>query len=166
MSSHAGLSTRPERKQRVHIFMYRTAPSCMVRTRCRLGYHLLFVLLLAWLTLWPVRGRLPHIWQTLAICSYLQLQWAVYNSCSLAILQPKKWEDCLFFQQSRYLTHLVPFDKGKTKFFHRIIISHIYNLPHAPCSMPTPIRNPKSEISLHSITTVGSFSSRPCMVPM
>ena len=67
ISSYAGLSTRPERKQRVHIRMCRTAPSCKVRTRCRLGYHLLFVLLLAWLTLLPVWGRLPHIWQTLAI---------------------------------------------------------------------------------------------------
>jgi hypothetical protein len=133
--------------------MYRTAPSCTVRTRCRLGYHLLFVLLLAWLTLWPVRGRLPHIWQTLAICSYLQSQRAVYRSCSLAILQPKKWEDCLFLQQSSYLTHLVPFDKGKTKFFNRIVIFHIYNLPHALCPMlhafphlQSTIRDPQSEI--------------------
>jgi hypothetical protein len=47
--------------QRVQTRMRRTLPSTFARTRWRFGLKRRFVLLLAWLTLLPVEGRLPHI---------------------------------------------------------------------------------------------------------
>jgi len=34
------------------------------RSFCKFGYHVAFVLLLAWLTLWPTDGFFPHTSQT------------------------------------------------------------------------------------------------------
>jgi hypothetical protein len=45
------------------------APSTSTRTVCRFGYQRRLVRLLAWLTLLPVVGPLPHTVQTRAISS-------------------------------------------------------------------------------------------------
>jgi hypothetical protein len=59
--------TKPERMQRVQTFTRFTAFdfSSTQRTFCRLGNHTFFVLLLAWLTLLPTTGFLPHTSQIL-----------------------------------------------------------------------------------------------------
>jgi hypothetical protein len=52
--------------QRVQTFTLFTDPvfSSTQRNLCKLGYHTVFVLLLAWLTLLPIAGFLPHTSQT------------------------------------------------------------------------------------------------------
>lgn len=47
--------------QRVQTLMVRTVPLLTALTFCRLGYQVVRVLLLAWLTLLPVLGPLPQI---------------------------------------------------------------------------------------------------------
>ena len=47
--------------------MVTALPSCSTRTFWRFGSQTLLVLLLAWLTLFPLMGPLPHISQTLDI---------------------------------------------------------------------------------------------------
>lgn len=47
--------------------MLMALPSCSTRTFWRFGSQTLLVLLLAWLTLLPLMGPLPHISQTLDI---------------------------------------------------------------------------------------------------
>lgn len=53
--------TEPERMQRVQTLMVRTVPLLTALTFCKLGYQVVRVLLLAWLTLLPVLGPLPQI---------------------------------------------------------------------------------------------------------
>lgn len=53
--------TSPVRKQRVQTRMRFVDPSMTARTRWRFGLNDRFVLLLAWLTLWPVRGFFAQI---------------------------------------------------------------------------------------------------------
>ena len=54
--------TEPERIQRVQTLMVDTLPlSDLALTFCRLGYQVVRVLLLAWLTLLPALGPLPQI---------------------------------------------------------------------------------------------------------
>jgi len=56
------LVTEPERMQRVQTLMVDTLPlAALAFTFCRLGYQVVRVLLLAWLTLLPVLGPLPQI---------------------------------------------------------------------------------------------------------
>ena len=47
---------------RVQTFIFFTDPVFLSTQRnlCKLGYHTVFVLLLAWLTLLPIAGFLPH----------------------------------------------------------------------------------------------------------
>ena len=58
--------TNPERIQRVQTLTLFTDPvfSSTQRNFCKLGYHVADVLLLAWLTLLPMDGFLPHTSQT------------------------------------------------------------------------------------------------------
>ena len=58
--------TNPERIQRVQTLTLFTDPvfSSTQRNLCKLGYHTADVLLLAWLTLLPIDGFLPHTSQT------------------------------------------------------------------------------------------------------
>ena len=65
----AALVTLFDLMHRVQARMRRVRPSTTARTRCRFGYQRRFVLLLAWLTLWPVVGPLPQISHTRAIGS-------------------------------------------------------------------------------------------------
>src|SRR3954454_14157149 len=51
----------------VHTRVRFGAPSTSTRTVCRFGYQRRFVRLLAWLTLLPVTGPLPHTVHTRAI---------------------------------------------------------------------------------------------------
>jgi hypothetical protein len=53
--------------QSVHTSARFTWPANVPRTRLRLGCHVLFDLLLAWLTLLPTERFLPQIAQLLAI---------------------------------------------------------------------------------------------------
>jgi hypothetical protein len=53
--------------QRVQTLMVETVPPRTALTFCRFGYQVLEDLLLAWLTLFPVLGPLPHIAQTFDI---------------------------------------------------------------------------------------------------
>lgn len=55
------LVTWPERMQRVQTLMVWTLPFLTAFTFCRFGYHVVRVLLLAWLTLLPKLGPLPQI---------------------------------------------------------------------------------------------------------
>ena len=50
---YATFCTRPEWMQSVQTRIRRTCPSMRALTRCKLGRQRLFVLLLAWLTLFP-----------------------------------------------------------------------------------------------------------------
>lgn len=56
----SGLLTLPDRMQRVQTRIRRVAPPTAARTLCRLGFQRRFVILWAWLTLFPKRGPLPH----------------------------------------------------------------------------------------------------------
>jgi hypothetical protein len=56
--------------QRVQTRSRRVVPSTTARTVCKFGYQRRFVLLLAWLTLWPVVGPFPQISHTRAIGVY------------------------------------------------------------------------------------------------
>ena len=71
--------TKPERMQFVQTLVLFTAPVflSMQRNFCRLGYHILLVLLLAWLTLWPKTGFFPHISQILDIIDLLSKMWLI-----------------------------------------------------------------------------------------
>ena len=62
-----GLVTLPDFRHWVHALMRRTRPFSWWRTDCRLGSQRFLVLLCAWDTLYPVKGRFPHISQTRAI---------------------------------------------------------------------------------------------------
>jgi hypothetical protein len=53
--------------QRVQTRSRRVVPSTTARTVCKFGYQRRFVLLLAWLTLWPVVGPFPQISHTRAM---------------------------------------------------------------------------------------------------
>jgi hypothetical protein len=57
--------TRPLLRQRVQTRRRLTPPAVAARTSCKFGFHRRLVLLLAWLTLLPTEGRLPHIAQCL-----------------------------------------------------------------------------------------------------
>jgi hypothetical protein len=59
--TYRALVTEPERMQRVQTLMVRTVPLLTAFTFCRLGYQVVRVLLLAWLTLLPLLGPLPQI---------------------------------------------------------------------------------------------------------
>jgi len=60
--AQAALVTAPERMHLLQTLIFLTLPFfCMALTLWRLGFHLLFVLLLAWLTLFPKDGPFPHI---------------------------------------------------------------------------------------------------------
>ena len=61
------LATLLLRMQRVQARIRLVSPSTTVRTVCKFGYQRRFVRLLAWLTLLPVVGPLPHTVQTRAI---------------------------------------------------------------------------------------------------
>jgi hypothetical protein len=62
LKNQEGLTTAPERIQRVHTRARRTAPVPeTIRTFLRFGNQRLRVLLCAWDTLLPVAGPLPHI---------------------------------------------------------------------------------------------------------
>ena len=61
--------TAPDRRQRVHTLRRLVPPPTWARTFCRLGSHLVLVLLWAWLTLFPTMGFLPHMSHTLLTCS-------------------------------------------------------------------------------------------------
>ncbi|OGP52642.1 MAG: hypothetical protein A2Y65_08335 [Deltaproteobacteria bacterium RBG_13_52_11] len=63
------LTIRPALMHFVHTLSLATLPSRRTRTLWRFGSQTLLVLLLAWLTLLPLRGPLPHISQTLDIRS-------------------------------------------------------------------------------------------------
>jgi hypothetical protein len=66
--NQAGLTTAPERMQRVHTLAWTVVPSAVtMRTFCRLGSQRRRVLLWAGLTLLPVDGPLPQISQLRAI---------------------------------------------------------------------------------------------------
>ena len=59
---YAGLTTAPERMQRVHTRAWILLPPLVaILTRCKFGSQRRLVLLWAWLTLLPVTGPLPHI---------------------------------------------------------------------------------------------------------
>jgi hypothetical protein len=61
-AAQAGLTTAPERMQRVHTRKRAVCPpSVTVLTFCRFGYQRRLVLLWAWLTLLPVTGPFPQI---------------------------------------------------------------------------------------------------------
>jgi hypothetical protein len=53
--------------QRLQAFIDLAVPPVFARTFCIFGFHLLRVLLWAWLTLFPVTGPLPHMSHVLAI---------------------------------------------------------------------------------------------------
>lgn len=55
------LSIAPERMQLVQTVSFLGVPLITTFTRCRLGSHLRFVTLCAWLTLLPTRGCFPQI---------------------------------------------------------------------------------------------------------
>jgi hypothetical protein len=57
----AGLTTRPLRMQLVQTRMRRGVFPSSTRTRCRLGFHLRFVRLWAWLIRCPYMGPFPQI---------------------------------------------------------------------------------------------------------
>src|SRR4051812_49419453 len=63
------LTTLPLLRQRVHTRMWRTPPSTLARTRCRLGSQVREVTLCAWLTLRPNVVPLPQISHCLAMIS-------------------------------------------------------------------------------------------------
>src|SRR5258707_9213448 len=63
------LTTLPLRRQRVQTRMWRTPPSTLARTRCRLGSQVREVTLCAWLTLRPKVVPLPQISHCLAMIS-------------------------------------------------------------------------------------------------
>ena len=66
--NQAGLTTAPERMQRVHTRIRAVRPlSVTVRTFCRLGSQRRLFLLWAWLTLLPVAGPFPQISHTRAM---------------------------------------------------------------------------------------------------
>src|SRR5262249_4114938 len=58
--------------QLVHTLSRFTVPCTFARTCCKFGNQRRFVLLLAWLTLFPTEGRLPHNSQTRAIIFLLR----------------------------------------------------------------------------------------------
>src|SRR6202035_560826 len=64
-AAQALLRILPLRIQRVQTSTRCTPPPITARTSCRLGFQRRLVLLLAWLTLLPTEGRLPHIEQCL-----------------------------------------------------------------------------------------------------
>jgi hypothetical protein len=64
---YAALVISPERRHREQTFIRIVLPSLTAFTLCRLGYQTFWVLLLAWLTLWPKTGPFPQISQTFAI---------------------------------------------------------------------------------------------------
>ena len=53
-SNQTAFLTRPDRRQRVQTRMRKADPFTSAFTRCRLGLKTRFVLLFAWLTLFPV----------------------------------------------------------------------------------------------------------------
>src|SRR5471032_54309 len=59
--------TRFERRQLVHTRAVRWVPRSSMRTACRFGSHRRLVLFIAWLTLLPAIGPLPHTSHRLAI---------------------------------------------------------------------------------------------------
>ena len=65
-----GFDTLPDLIHLVHTLIRLVWPLTATRTRWRFGIHRLRVWLLAWLTLQPVTGPLPHISHTLDILSY------------------------------------------------------------------------------------------------
>src|SRR5262245_60623824 len=60
-ASQTAFATFPAFRQRVHTRSLLTAPPTMPRSETRLGIHRRFVMLWAWLTLWPTEGPLPQI---------------------------------------------------------------------------------------------------------
>src|SRR3984957_18987255 len=62
--------TRLERRQFVQTRAVRWVPRSSIRTDCRFGSHRRLVLFIAWLTLLPAIGPLPHTSHRFAIVSY------------------------------------------------------------------------------------------------
>ena len=72
--NYAGLTTAPERIQRVHTRAWILLPPLVaILTRCKFGSQRRLVLLWAWLTLLPVTGPLPHISHFFAMVQLLKL---------------------------------------------------------------------------------------------
>jgi len=67
VGDYAALVINPERRQREQTFIRIVLPSLTAFTLCKLGYQTFWVLLLAWLTLWPKTGPFPQISQTFDI---------------------------------------------------------------------------------------------------
>src|SRR5205085_5883377 len=74
LENYAALTTLPAFRQRVQTRRCVRRPSTMAWTRCRLGSVRFLVLLLAWLTWFPVSGPLPHTSHLNAICLSSQLR--------------------------------------------------------------------------------------------
>ena len=72
-------STLPERRQRVHTFIFLGVPLTMTLTRCTLGAQIRLVFLLEWLTRLPLIAPLPHTSQNLPISLHLLAESAVYE---------------------------------------------------------------------------------------
>ena len=97
----AGLSTDPERMQRVHT---RTCipfpPEVAILTRCRFGSQRLLFLLLAWLTLLPVVGPFPQI------AHFFDMTKLLEQTAPAGILKS-------LYRDSLISSGIVPFQRGK-----------------------------------------------------
>lgn len=69
--------TLPLRRQRVQTLIRRGVPFTIALTRWVLGAHVRLVLMLLWLTLWPVARVFPHISHFAGIAS------TSLNSCKV-----------------------------------------------------------------------------------